>query len=180
MKKSIMLLVGGLALLAGFGNLVGCGNQGAKPAPAEPKWKGLPYRLTFDTQPDKPKPGSIIIPPVKFTANPDATENRAILVIQFEASGRTTKEPVEKRLIGTATDIRGTEGTLSPDYMAQASKGLSDYLGDHCLTGSVKVSVALARSSLKPTAEDPEIDALRISDWLPTTLDFKNPHPKCK
>jgi hypothetical protein len=173
-KKNIMLLIGGLALL------VGCGNQGAKNAPAEPKWKGAPYRLVFDTQAAKPNPASITIPPIKYTANPDAVENRAMLVLQFEASGPTTKELVVKRMIGLPTDIHGTEGTLPADYLAQASKSLSDYLGDHCLNGQVKLSVALTRSSLKPAAEDAEIDAMRLSDWQPIDLIYKNPHLKCR
>src|ERR1700722_13684575 len=157
MRKGIMLMIGGLALLAG------CGNQGGKSAstPVEPKWKGAPYHLAFDTQAGKPNPASITIPAVKYTANPDALETRAILVLQFEASGPTIKEPVVKRMVGTAVDIRSAEGTLPADYMERASKGLSEYLGDHCLTGKVKLSVALARSSLKPQAEDVEIDAKR-------------------
>lgn len=168
--------MGGLALL------VGCGNQGSKNAgtQAEPKWKGAPYRLAFDTQGVKPNPAKLTIPVVKYTANPDALENRAILVLQFEASGPLSKEPVEKRMIGLATDVHGAEGALPADYMEMASKSLSDYLADHCLTGKVKLSVALARSSLEPGADDNQIDMKLISAWLPTELMYKNPHPKCK
>lgn len=176
MKKGILLLVGGLALL------VGCGNQGGKSAgaTAEPKWKGAPYRLSFDTQANKPVKGAIALPIVKYTANPDALETRAILVTRFEASGPTVQGPVVNRMIGTAVDVRGAEGALPADYMERASKGLAEYLGDHCLGGNVKVSVALARSSLSPGAAEAEIDAKRLSDWLSTYVDYKNPHPKCK
>jgi hypothetical protein len=44
----------------------------------------------------------------------------------------------------------------------------------------VKVKVALVRSSIKPDADDAEIDAKRLSEWVPTDVDFKNPHSKCK
>jgi hypothetical protein len=44
----------------------------------------------------------------------------------------------------------------------------------------VNVSVLLARSSLNPSADDGEIDAKRLSDWLSTGTVFKNPHPGCK
>lgn len=176
MNKSIWVMIGGLALLAG------CGNQGGKSATtqAEPKWKGAPYRLAFDTQGAKPNPAKLTIPVVKYTANPDAVENRAILVLQFEASGPTTKEPVEKKMIGLPTDIHGTEGALPASYMEMASQSLSDYLADHCLNGNVKLSVALARSSLEPQADDNAITMKLLSAWLPTELTFKNPHAKCR
>ena len=85
MRKGIILAIGGLALLAG------CGNQGDKASnvPVEPKWKGAPYRIAFDTQAAKPNPAGVTIPAIKYTANPDALEKRAILVVRFDTSGAT-------------------------------------------------------------------------------------------
>jgi hypothetical protein len=175
-RKGIILAIGGLLLLAG------CGNQGDKGAgiPVQPKWKGAPYRLAFETKAGKPNPAGITIPAVKFTANPDALEPRALLVMRFAASGAADKEQVKHRMIGAPVDIRGEEGTLPADYMDRASKGLSEYLGAYCIQGKVNLSVALARSSLNPQAGDAEVDAKRLSDWLPIEVVFKNPHSKCK
>ncbi|HUD13935.1 MAG TPA: hypothetical protein VMQ56_09805, partial [Terracidiphilus sp.] len=82
MKKGMILVIGGLLLLAG------CGNQGNKGAgiPVGPKWKGAPYRIAFDTKAPKPSPTGMNIPAVKFTANPDDLETRADLVVKFAAS----------------------------------------------------------------------------------------------
>jgi len=175
-RKGIILAFGGLALL------VGCGNQGDKAAgiPVQPKWKGAPYRLAFETKAAKPNPAGITIPAVKFTANPDALETRALLVMRFSAAGAADQEPVEHRMVGAPVDIHGEEGTIPADYMDRASKGLSEYLGAYCIQGKVNVSLALARSSLNPQAGDGEVDAKRLSDWLPTGVVFKNPHSKCK
>jgi hypothetical protein len=182
-----MILAFGLVLLAG------CGNQGNKSSsvPAEPKWKGAPYRLTLDTKANdtkandtkannakvnKPNPAAII-PPVKYTANPDALETRAVLVIRFAAT--TGSDQDSHLIIGTPLDVRGANGTLPADYLERASKGLSDYLAARCIQGNVKISVALARSSLKPQANDAEVDAERLSDWVPFEAVFKKPHSKC-
>jgi hypothetical protein len=175
-RKGIMLVMGGLLLLAG------CGNQGDKGAgiPVQPKWKGAPYRVAFETKAAKPNPTGINIPAVKFTANPDALETRALLVMNFAASGAADKEPVEHLMIGTPVDIRGEEGTLPEDYMDRARKGLTEYLETYCVKGKVNLSVALARSSLDPHAGADVVDAKRLSDWLPLEIVFKNPHPKCK
>jgi hypothetical protein len=174
-KKGMILAIGGLLLLAG------CGNQGNKGAgiPVEPKWKGAPYRIAFDTKAPKPSPTGMNIPAVKFTANPDDLERRAVLVVKFAASGGADKEPDEHLMIGTAVDIHGPEGTLPEDYMDRARKGLSDYLVTYCIKGKVDVSVALAKSSLDPHAGIAQVDAKRLSDWLPLEILFKNPHPKC-
>jgi hypothetical protein len=179
-KKSIILVIGALLLLAG------CKNQGDKEAgiPVGPKWKGAPYRIAFDTKAAKPSPASIDIPPVKFTANPDALETRALLILKFTVPGAADpsaadKDQSEHLMIGSAVDIHGEEGTLPDDYMDRARKGLSDYLETYCLKGKVDLSVALARSSLTPQADIPQADAKRLSDWLPLEIVFKNPHPKC-
>jgi hypothetical protein len=39
--------------------------------------------------------------------------------------------------------------------------------------------LALAKSSLDPHAGIAQVDAKRLSDWLPIEIVFKNPHPKC-
>jgi hypothetical protein len=176
-RKRIILAFAGLALLAG------CGNQGDKAPgiPTEPKWKGAPYRLALDTKPAKPNPAVITIPPVKYTANPEALETRVLLAMRFTAPAAAGQEPVEHRMIGSPVDIKGEDGTLPADYMTRASKGLSEYLDSYCLQGKVNLSLALARSSLNPQASDAEVDAKRLSDWMPTEVLYKNPHqPKCK
>jgi hypothetical protein len=175
-RKVVLLAVGGLLLLAG------CGNQGNKSAgtPVEPKWKGAPYRIAFDAKAVKPNPTGLNIPAVKFTANPDDLETRALLVMKFAASPATGQEPDEHLMIGNAVDIHGPEGTLPEDYMDRARKGLSDYLETYCLKGKVDLSVALAKSSLDPHAGIVQVDPKRLSDWLPLEIVYKNPHSKCK
>jgi hypothetical protein len=174
-RRGIILAIGGLALLAG------CKNQGDKAdgIPVGPKWKGAPYRLTFDTKAAKPNPSGFTIPAVKYTANPDALEKRATLVVRFDTSGVTKNGPVSNQMIMAPVDIPGAEGTLPADYMDAADKGLSKILGAYCMKGKIKISVMLARSSLSPQAGDAEIDEKRLSDWLPIEVEFKNPHPRC-
>jgi len=170
-----MILAFGLVLLAG------CGNQGNKSSTAsvEPKWKGAPYRLTFDTKAIKPNPAAVTIPPVSYTANPDALETRAILVMRFAGPAAADADPVNHLMVGVPVDIRGEQGSLPADYLDKASKGITDYLVTHCIQGNVKISVALARSSVSPLAEETEVDAKRLSDWLPFGILFKKPHLKC-
>lgn len=178
MRRGIFLSIG--ILVAGVVFLAGCGTAGDKGVPVAPKWKGAPYRLAFDTPPPKPNPAGITIPGVKFTANPEALETRALLVMKFGVAGGA--EDAQHRMVGAPVDIKGEEGTLPADYMNRVDQGLADYLGAYCVKGKVSVSVALARSSLNPQAGDGEIDAKRLSDWLPVDLEFKNPHPhpNCK
>ena len=175
MRKVIMLAIGGLVLLAG------CGNQGDKGSgiPVGPKWKGAPYRITLDAQAAKPNPAGVTIPIVKFTANPDALEKRAILVIRFDASGDKKNGPLMNKMIMAPVDISGETGALPAVYMDTADKELSTFLGAYCMKGKVKISVAIARSSLSSRAIDAEVEAKRLSDWLPVEVVFKNPHPKC-
>ena len=91
-RKGILLAIGALVFLTG------CGNQGnnASNVPVTPKWK-VPYRLAFDTTPTKPtKPiqADTYLPPIKYTANPDALETRVSLVVRFDASGVKKDTPV--------------------------------------------------------------------------------------
>ena len=184
MKKVIMLTIGALSIGV-MPLLSGCGSSADKEV-IQPKWKGEPYRISFDTKtdpkakPPKPNPAVITIPPVTFTANPEALENRAVLVVKFDAPGTGNQGEITNRIVGTPVDIKGTDGTLPADYMDRASKGLTDYLSAYCLQGKVSISVALARSSLNPHPDDSELENKRLSDWLPTEATYKNPHSKCK
>jgi len=76
-------------------------------------------------------------------------------------------------------DIKGTEGTIPADYMDRASKGMSTLLGAYCIKGKVKISVALARSSVNPQAGDAALNGKLLSDWQSVEVTYKNPHPKC-
>ena len=175
MRKGIILAIGGLLLLAG------CGNQDKGAGiPVGPKWKGEPYRLELDAKAAKPTPAGVNIPPIHFTANPDALVTRVLLVLKVNGSGAAGAAPVDKLLIGNAVDIKGANGSLPGDYLDRARKGLSEYLETNCIKGNVDVSVALARSSLVPTATVAQADDKRLSDWLPIEFVYKNPHSKCK
>jgi hypothetical protein len=174
-KEIIILAIGGLALLAGC-------DMGPKAAnaPVTPKWKGARYHIAFDTKPTKPNPAGVTIPAVMYTANPDdSLETRASLVVRFDTSGVEKDRPSQNKMIMAPVDIHGAEGTLPADYMDIANKDLSKFLGAYCMKGKVKLTVALARSSLSSQASDAEVDVKRLSDWLPIEVDFKNPHPKC-
>jgi hypothetical protein len=168
------LAAGGLTLLAG------CGSQDkASNIPLEPKWKGAPYHIEFDAKAAKPNPAGVTIPAIKYTANPEALERRAVLVVKFDATGATKSGPLANQMIMAPVDISGAEGALPADYMDLADKELAKFLGAYCIKGKIKITVALARSSLSPRATDAELDAKRLSDWLPIEVMFKNPHPKC-
>ncbi len=175
MRTGIILAIGGLAFLAG------CGNQGDKASnvPVTPKWKGAAYHIAFDTQGGKPNPAGVTIPAIKYTANPDALEKRVSLVVKFDTSGATKQGPMMNQMIMAPTDIAGAEGALPADYMDLADRGLARFFGAYCIKGKIKISVALARSSLSSQADDAEVDEKRLSDWLPVEVVFKNPHPGC-
>jgi len=179
-RKSLMLAMGGLAF-CGMAFLAGCGSSGDKAAnvPVVPKWQGAAYHLAFDTGAAKPNPAGITIPTIKYTANPDALERRASLVVRFDASGVAKTGPIQNQMIMAPVDIPGSDGALPADYMDASNKGLSRFLGAYCVKGKIKIAVALAQSSLSSQAEADEVDAKRLSDWLPIELVFKNPHPKC-
>jgi len=176
MRKGIILLaIGGLALLAG------CENQGNKAPgiPVGPKWKGLPYRISLDTQAGKPNPAGVTIPTIKYTANPDALESRVSLVVRFDTTAAKDEGSPTNKMIMAPVDISGETGALPAAYMDTADKELASYMGAYCLKGKVKISVAIARSSLNSRAIDTEVEDKRLSDWLPVEVVFKNPHPKC-
>ena len=174
MRIGIVLAIGGLAFLAGCGN-----QQEQAKVPVTPKWPGAAYHISFDTKATKPNPAGITIPVIKYTANPDALETRAALVVRFDATGAKSSGPIGNQMILGPVDIKGTDGALPADYMSLADKELARYLGAYCMKGKIKITVALAQSSLQSTAEDAEVDAKRLSDWLPVEVVFKNPHPKC-
>ena len=176
MKRAILMALGGLMLVAG------CNSKPDNSAgiPTEPKWKGPAYRLAFDAKAPKPNPVGITLPGVTFTANPDALERRATLVVRFDASGIKTDKLIVNQIILAPFDISGAEGKLSDATLDIADQGLARLTGAYCMKGKVKVSVALARSSLNPGAEDAEIDDKRLSDWLPTELAITKPHTGCK
>ena len=173
--KGIVLAISGLAFLAG------CGNAGNKPAEAAPATKVIiPYHIEFDTKAPKPNPAGVALPAINFTADPKAElERRAVMVVRFDASGAKNDTSPRDQMIMGPVDVAGTTGTLPADYIDSADKGLAQMLGDACMKGTVKVKVALVRSSIKPDASDGEIDGKRLSDWLPIDVPFKNPHPKC-
>jgi hypothetical protein len=168
-----MLAIGGLALLAGCGNQV----DKASNVPVKPKWQGAPYHIAPGAQAAKPNPAGVTLPAIKYTANPDALEKRVSLVVRFDTSGATKQGAPMNQMIMGPVDISGAEGTLPAGYMDAADKGLSTFLGAYGIKGKIKISVALARSSLSSQAGDAEVDAKRLSDWLPIEVVFKNPHP---
>jgi hypothetical protein len=174
--------IGIVLAIAGLGLLAGCGPEGNKATgvPVTPKWKGSPYRLAFDTQAAKPNPAGVTIPVIKFTADPESVEKRAVLVVHFETPGSKGSDPVVNQMVMAPVDISGTEGALPADYMDLADKDLASFLGAYCIKGKTKISVALVRSSLTSLhPSDAELDAKRLSDWLPVEVVFKNPHPRC-
>lgn len=178
-RKSIAAAMG--LALGSLALMTGCGPQGNKSdgIPVGPKWKGAPYRLTLDAKAPAPNPSGVTLPNVKFTANPDALETRASLVVHFDASSAKTSGTANDQMIVGPFDISGPEGTLPADYMTTADQGLSRLFGAYCMKGKINVSVAIARSSLSPQATESEVDEKRLSDWLPVQIVFKNPHPKC-
>ncbi|HUA92578.1 MAG TPA: hypothetical protein VL991_08425 [Terracidiphilus sp.] len=176
MRKAILLAMGAMLCLAG------CGPEGkeAPGIPVTPKWKGPAYHLAFDTKAAKPNPSGVTLPAIQFTANPDALEKRATLVVRFDSSVVKTENTVMNQVVLAPFDISGDDGALSADTIDIADKGLAHLFSTYCIKGKVNVSVLLARSSLNPNASDSDIDSKRLSDWLSTDVVFKNPHPGCK
>lgn len=177
MRKGYALLV---AALLGLG---GCNVDPGKKAsevPEKAKSK-LPYHLDFETKVAKPTPAGVAIPAVSYTGNPKALEKRAVLVVKFDGAGVKNDQPGKDSLMLPPVDLPGTGGTLPQNYMDQADVALGKLLAGYCYKGTAKVSLALVRSSIKPGPTDADIDAKRLSNWLPVEVVFKNPnsHPKC-
>lgn len=175
MRKAIIVSIAALAFVAGC---QGGSNSGSN-IPVQPKWKGAPYRIAFGAPAGKRSPGSFALPPITYTANPDALETRAALAIQFDASSVKRSGPVMNQMIMAPTDISGAQGALSADYVDTASKALSKMFAAYCMNGKIKMNVALVRSSISLTATTEQVNDKRLSDWLPIEMVFKNPHPKC-
>jgi hypothetical protein len=177
MRKGYALLV---AALLGLG---GCNvDPGKKASEVPEKAKSKPpYHLDFETKVAKPTPAGVAIPAVSYTGNPKALEKRAVLVVKFDGAGFKNDQPGKDSLMLPPVDLPGTGGTLPQNYMDQADVALGKLLAGYCYKGTAKVSLALVRSSIKPGPTDADIDAKRLSNWLPVEVVFKNPnsHPKC-
>lgn len=163
--------------------MAGCGPQknAAYTVHIQPQWQGEPYHIAFDTQAGKPNPAGITIPAIKYTANPDALETRACLVVRFDSSavanrGQANSGPIMDQMVVGPFDIHGAEGALPANIMDMSDQGLAKLLGAYGVKGKTKVSVLLARSSISRQPGDDEIDTERLSDWLPIELAFKSPH----
>lgn len=169
-RKAILLAISGILLLAG------CESKKDAGIPVEPKWKGPAYRLAYDTKAPKPDPSGVTLPGIKWTANPDELETRAVLVVHYDSSGVKSDKLVVDQVILGATDIKGAEGQLGDDYVALADQGLAKLLGIYGVKGKVKVQAILVRSSISPSAGPDEIAAKKLSDWISTEIEFKGGH----
>jgi hypothetical protein len=172
-KKGI-ILAAGLAL-AGFALLAGCKSQNQYTIPVKPTWQGPPYHIAFDSQATKPNPSGVTIPDIKYTANPDAVVNRAALLVRIEPLGAEKSKRIMNQMVMGAFDIHGAQGVLPADYMDEADKSLAGLLEGYGVKGKIKVSVLLAQSSISSQPGDAEINQMRLSDWLSTDVEFKEP-----
>lgn len=174
MNKAILVAMGALLFLSGC-------EAGSKDAPGIPvnKWKGPAYRLAFDAKTPKPNASGVTLPAIDFTANPDALERRATLVVRYDSSGVKTDKLVINQIVLAPFDIAGDNGSLSPDTLDIADKGLAHLFATYCVKGKVNVSVLLSRSSLNPNPTDSDIDYGKLSDWQSTQVDFKG-RPGCR
>jgi hypothetical protein len=176
-----------ISMIAASLFLTGCGSQGntASNAPATHGSKSAPYRLAFGGELAKPNATGLTIPPIEFAANPDIVanpelmESRANLVVQFDASGDQKQGTLVNQTIVGPADISGRYGMFSAYFVEAASRQLSQMLSDNCVNGTVKIAVAITKSSILPSASPDQVNAKRISDWLPTEIEFKNPNAKC-
>jgi hypothetical protein len=169
-RKTILLALAGLVVFAG------CKDQGKDAGIPIAKWKGAPYHLAFDTQAAKP---GTVLPAIKFTANPEMLEKRAVLVVRYDDSVvKKSDQPVDQ-IILPPFDIAGADGTLPADMIDSANKDLTRLLGAYCVKGKVPVKVRLTRSSISSTAGASEIESKALSDWTPIEINFKNTKPGC-
>lgn len=170
MRKAIFYSIAGLTFLAGCD---------ASNAPSRTKWEGPPYRITNGAQPARSSAADLALPPIAFTANPDALQTRANLVMRIDTTGVKRPGKIIDELLLAPTDISGKQGSLSDSYVNTASTELAKMLGAYCMKGKIKVNVALVKSSIMMSATDAQVDSHRLSDWLVIEVDFQNPHPKC-
>ena len=87
--------------------------------------------------------------------------------------------PVKNQMVMAPADIHGAEGTPPRGLHGRGRQepggvpqGLPRRRGR-----KVQLNVALARSSLSSQPGDAELDAKRLSDWLPVEVVFPNAHP---
>lgn len=170
MRRAILLAMTGVLLLAG------CESKKNAGIPVEPKWKGPIYRLAWDTQAPKANPSGVTLPGIKWTANPDELETRAVLVVRYDSSGVKSDKLIVDQVILGATDIKGAEGQLSDDYIALADQGIAHLLDVYKVKGKVKVQALLVRSSISPSAGPDELSNKALSDWISTEIDYKSGH----
>ncbi len=83
------------------------------------------------------------------------------------------------KMIMAPVDILARRAPFPRITWMRPTRDLSKFLGAYGMKGKIKISVALARSSLIQPGRDGELNAKRLSDWLPVEVVFKNPHPKC-
>jgi hypothetical protein len=172
MRKILILAMGALALLTGCKS----SEKSNYTMQVKPKWQGTSYHISFDTKATKPNPAGITIPPIQYTANPDALENRACLIVRFTPEGEGSDSSMMNQVVMGPVSISGAQGTLPADYMDATDKGLANLLEANKIKGKVKVSVLLSRSSINSQPGDDQINENRLSDWLSTDLVFKAPH----
>lgn len=173
-KKSMVWALALLSMIS-VASLSGCKDEGKKQdgIVVTPKWKGSPYRLTIDTKAAKPGAKAALIPALAFTANPDALERRATMIVRFDSSIVKGNQQVINQIILTPFDVQGPEGKIPAETLTAANKGLAELLAGYKVKGKVKVKVALERSSLARGAGESEIVEKHLSDWLEIEADFK-------
>ena len=170
MRKAIISAIAATVLLAGCQ---------APQTPPKPKWEGAPYRLTLGAQPTKSNPAGVTLPPIYYTANPEAVRRRINLVMRIDTTGLKNPGKAPDEILMKTTDISGPRGELSASYLDDSSAALAKLLSVYCLKGNVTVKIALVDSIIMITATDAQVDNHRLTDWQPIVLVFKNPHPRC-
>jgi hypothetical protein len=166
-KKAMLLAMGAVLLLAG------CDTKKDAGIPVGPKWKGPAYRLAWDTKAPKPDASGVTLPGIKFTANPEALETRAVLVVRYDSSGVKSNNLVVDQVILGATDVKGADGQLSDEYISLADKGLAQLFNIYGVKGKVKVQALLTRSSISSSAGPDELKNRALSDWISTEIEYK-------
>src|SRR3954447_24749477 len=100
MKSAMTLAIGGLAFLAGCGEM---GDTAAKaPAPAKPK---DPYHIEFATAAAKPNPTGVTIPGINYTAVSKSLEKRAVLLVRLDNPSGANDQPALNQMIMGPVDM---------------------------------------------------------------------------